>query len=52
MIDPMIAYITCACGQQFQVLNEDGTDWDEAKTASAYYAHVATCPACQPPIEE
>ena len=27
-----IAYITLEDGRKFQVLNEDGTDWDEAAT--------------------
>lgn len=31
--DPKIAHIVAEDGTVFQVLNEDGTDWDEAATA-------------------
>ena len=47
-----IAFIRCACGEVFQEIREsetpDGpvTDWDEAATAAAYYAHLEVCP-CQ-----
>jgi hypothetical protein len=35
-MDPTIAYITAADGRTFQVLNAEGTDWDEAATRAAY----------------
>lgn len=35
-----IAHITCFCGAEFQVLNEDGTDWDEGATAELYREHL------------
>lgn len=31
-----IAYITAPSGKRYQVLNEAGTDWDEAATRAAY----------------
>lgn len=37
--DPRIAHITAADGTVFQVLNEDGTDWDEAATRVLYEAY-------------
>lgn len=37
-IDERFAYLTDAQGRKFQVLNEDGTDWDEAATYAAYRA--------------
>lgn len=43
-IDTDISFITCSCGQEFQVLNADGTDWDENATAQAYDAHLPSCP--------
>lgn len=43
-VNHTFAYITCACGGEFQVLNEEQTDWDEAATAEIYYAHLADCP--------
>jgi hypothetical protein len=33
-----IAYLTAPSGRKYQVLNEDGTDWDEAATVAAYQA--------------
>jgi hypothetical protein len=35
-----IAYLTAQDGTKFQVLNEDGTDWDEAATYSLLNAHI------------
>lgn len=47
-INPAIAHIVCPCGSKFQVLNHDGTDWDEDATAAAYQAHLAlNNPECQ-----
>lgn len=41
---PNIAHITCQiCGKAWQVLNEDGTDWDEQKTAEAYGDGTHVC---------
>lgn len=40
MFNPAIAHIRHG-GQVFQVLNEDGTDWDEAATRAAYMAWLA-----------
>ena len=37
--NPNIAFITHADGKKFQVLNEDGTDWDEAATKALYEAY-------------
>ena len=46
-INETIAHITCnKCDKRWQVLNEDGTDWDEQATASVYQADQH---ACQPP---
>lgn len=38
--NPQIAHIVDG-GNVFQVLNEDGTDWDEAATRAAYEAWQA-----------
>lgn len=39
-----IAHITCnLCGKRWQVLNEEGTDWDEQATASIYHAEQHDC---------
>lgn len=35
-IDERFAYLTAPSGRRYQVLNEDGTDWDEAATVAAY----------------
>jgi len=40
MFNPAIAHIRHG-GQVFQVLNEDGSDWDEAATRAAYLAWLA-----------
>jgi hypothetical protein len=42
-INTGIAYIQDG-GVYFQVLNEDGTDWDEAATVAAYQAWLAAQP--------
>jgi hypothetical protein len=42
-INESIANITCGCGERFQVLNEEGTDWNERETAIQYYTHGADC---------
>ena len=42
--NPNIAHITAEDGSVFQVLNEDGTDWDEAATSAAYEAWLAEQP--------
>lgn len=39
--NPNIAHIETEDGTVFQVLNEDGTDWDEAATRALYDAHEA-----------
>lgn len=31
-----IAHLTAPSGKRYQVLNQDGTDWDEAATQEAY----------------
>lgn len=40
-MNPSIAHIRHG-EQVFQVLNADGTDWDEAATRAAYEAWLAT----------
>lgn len=40
VINESIAHITCACGQKFQVLNEDSTNWDEEATSKMYQEHL------------
>jgi hypothetical protein len=48
-INEQISHITCnLCGKQWQVLNEEGTDWDEQATAESYQSgqHI-----CEPPQE-
>lgn len=43
-IDATLAHISCdQCGQSWQVLNEEGTDWDEHKTALNYRAQEHSC---------
>lgn len=46
-INEMFAYLTAPDGTRYQVLNEEGTDWDEAATAAAYAAGEAGKPAPQ-----
>lgn len=42
-----VAHISCPkCNRKWQVLNEDGTDWDEVATASQYYADISVCQTC------
>lgn len=41
MVDKMVAFITCKCGAEFQVLGADG-EWDESATLAQYQAHE--CP--------
>ena len=36
MIVESIAYLTGPTGKKYQVLNADGTDWDEAATIALY----------------
>lgn len=38
-LNPMFPTIQCRCGEVFQVLNQEGTDWDEAATNAAYIQH-------------
>jgi hypothetical protein len=40
--NPQVAYITAADESIFQVLNEDGTDWDEAATQADYAEYLAS----------
>lgn len=40
-IDPTKAHITLEDGTQIQVLNAEGTDWDEAATGAAVAEHLA-----------
>lgn len=43
-INESIAHISCnLCGKQWQVLNEDGTDWDEQATAAQYHTEQHDC---------
>jgi hypothetical protein len=39
-MDPNIAHITDSDGMAFQILNSDGTDWDEAATRELYNQRV------------
>ena len=32
---PGVAHLSLETGEVFQILNEDGTDWDEAATVAA-----------------
>ena len=42
--NPNISHITCnLCGKRWQVLNEDGTDWDEQATAELYQSENHQC---------
>lgn len=42
--NPNISHISCnLCGKVWQVLNEDGTDWDEAATAEIYHSEQHEC---------
>lgn len=40
MIVESIAYLTASDGTKFQVLNDDGTDWDEAATYALLNAYI------------
>jgi hypothetical protein len=43
-INPNIAHISCnLCGKQWQVLNEEGTEWDEQATAEQYQSEEHNC---------
>ena len=43
-INESIAHISCnLCGKQWQILNEEGTDWDEQLTAEQYHAEQHDC---------
>lgn len=43
-INPSASHISCnICGKQWQVLNEDGTDWDEQATAELYQSTGCKC---------
>jgi hypothetical protein len=42
--DQTKAHISCnKCGKQWQVLSEDGTDWDEQATAEQHHAEEHDC---------
>jgi hypothetical protein len=41
MIIEWIAYLTAPDGTHYQVLNAEGTDWDDAATRAAYEAGEA-----------
>jgi len=44
-INNFASSIECGCGEKFQVVNEEETDWNEAETAELYYAHLELeCP--------
>ena len=43
MINILIAHLECQCGEKFQMLNVDGTDWDETATAVLYQKHLLIC---------
>lgn len=43
-VDPRVAHIECGeCHCQFQVLNAEGTDWDEAATITLRDQYVSSC---------
>lgn len=43
-INEFIAHISCGlCGKRWQVLSDDGTDWNEQATAELYYAERHDC---------
>jgi len=43
-INESIAHITCnLCGKHWQVLNEEGTDWDEPTTSEEYHSEQHNC---------
>jgi Fe2+ or Zn2+ uptake regulation protein len=47
-INESIAHITCNnCGKQWQVLNEEETDWDEQLTAEQYHSKEHNCELTQ-----
>ena len=35
-VNELIAHIIAPSGKKYQVLNEEGTDWDEEATKTAY----------------
>lgn len=42
--NPNIAHITCnKCGKTWQVVNEEGTDWDEEQTSLLYRSEEHNC---------
>jgi hypothetical protein len=46
-INQNIAHIYCSkCDTTWQVLNEDGTDWDEEKTVKIYKEDIKNCNLC------
>jgi hypothetical protein len=55
MVNELFAYITCGCGNKYQVLKYDEAgnpiDWDQEATQALYDAHYVTCstnPDAQP----
>lgn len=46
--NPNVAHIRHSDGTVFQVLNEDGTDWDEMKTSASYSEFLSSIPAHEP----
>ena len=46
-ISQKIAHISCpTCEKKWQVLNEDGTDWNEQATAEQYQQDLNSCTQC------
>lgn len=44
MINENIAHLIAPDGTKFQVLNEDGTDWDEAATYALLNTYIDSLP--------
>jgi hypothetical protein len=43
-INESIAHISCQhCGKKWQVLNDEGTDWNEPATAELYQSEDHNC---------
>lgn len=44
-----LAHIVCACGEEFQILNEAQDDWDRHATEADFEIHLPYCPATPDP---